>query len=151
MLNKTIYMCCGFQWISTEKGSRGCLCHADCLLRASFVLILIKFGRGAMNMYVRPEATVACIQRVRAPLINSHSRRLATVWLRAWQISGGTPFISTPQIEAVIQQLQITQFIWAPRRWQDKSSRFSRWRFSLRAAVTARTRNIRIIKTSLVV
>lgn len=40
---------------------------------------LIKFGRGAMNMYVRPEATVACIQRVQAPLINSHSQRLGTV------------------------------------------------------------------------
>lgn len=32
-----------------------------------------------MNMYVRPEATVACIQRVQAPLINSHSQRLGTV------------------------------------------------------------------------
>lgn len=57
--------------------------------------ILIKFGRGAMNMYMQPEARVACIQHVQAPLINSHSQRLATVWLRAYQISRGTPFIFT--------------------------------------------------------
>lgn len=48
-----------------------------------------------MNMYAQPEAGLVCIQCVQAPLINSHSPRLGTVWLRAYQISHGIPFIPT--------------------------------------------------------
>lgn len=59
-----------------------------------------------MNMYVRPEATVECIQ---ASLINSYPQRLGVAWLRANQIRYGVPFISTSHTMAAIQRLNNMQ------------------------------------------